>query len=214
MRKNNYEISSGYTFNKEDDWGDYYNGKYRDGVINERGYRYHWYNCTDGKRHHLYEHRVKWEYFNGKIPDGYEIDHIIPVKNGGTNRLSNLRLVTHPENIRNPNSYLNRSESHKGQKAWNKGVPMPDELKNKISSSKDGIKVGVVQLNGDTLMCEYESIREAERVTKISHTNIRNCCNGGFFSVYRGKWVNVRRAGGYRWMYKEDYKKMLAGGSC
>lgn len=46
-------------------------------------------------------HRVVWIAFNGKIPDGYEIDHIIPVKNGGTDELSNLRLATHKENCNN-----------------------------------------------------------------------------------------------------------------
>lgn len=45
-------------------------------------------------------HRLIWETFNGEIPKGYEIDHI----DGDTsnNSLSNLRCVTHLENIRNP----------------------------------------------------------------------------------------------------------------
>ena len=44
-------------------------------------------------------HRVVWEEANGPIPDGMEVDHI----NGDTkdNRLENLRIVTHSDNLKN-----------------------------------------------------------------------------------------------------------------
>ena len=45
-------------------------------------------------------HRIVWETFNGEIPDGYEIDHIDGNKQN--NVLSNLRCVTHIENMANP----------------------------------------------------------------------------------------------------------------
>lgn len=99
--RNYYADYSRYSFNPEDDWGDYDNGKYREPYFNKLGYSSHSYLCDDGKFHNMSEHTVKWEYFNGKIPEGYEIDHIIPVRNGGTNKLSNLRLVTHEENMNN-----------------------------------------------------------------------------------------------------------------
>lgn len=46
----------------------------------------------------VYAHRLIWEHVNGPIPAGLSIDHI----NGdrADNRISNLRLVTHQENIR------------------------------------------------------------------------------------------------------------------
>lgn len=49
-----------------------------------------------GVRH--YAHRVAWAYVHGSWPDG-DIDHI----NGdpGDNRICNLRVVTHAENMRN-----------------------------------------------------------------------------------------------------------------
>lgn len=58
-------------------------------------------------------HKVVWETFNGKVLDGYEIDHIIPIKNGGTDELSNLRIVTHKENCNNPISIINYSNHNK-----------------------------------------------------------------------------------------------------
>ena len=47
-------------------------------------------------------HRLVWETFNGEIPVGYEIDHIDGNKQN--NALSNLRCVTHIENLANPNT--------------------------------------------------------------------------------------------------------------
>lgn len=43
-------------------------------------------------------HRIVWEVHNGPIPDQFEIDHIDGCKTN--NHISNLRLVTHAENLR------------------------------------------------------------------------------------------------------------------
>lgn len=43
-------------------------------------------------------HRIIWETFNGEIPQGKEIDHIDCNKQN--NALSNLRLITHSENVK------------------------------------------------------------------------------------------------------------------
>lgn len=48
-----------------------------------------------GKSHLI--HRLVWEAFNGKIPESMEINHIDGTKTN--NHLSNLELVTRPENI-------------------------------------------------------------------------------------------------------------------
>jgi len=45
-----------------------------------------------------YVHRFVWEYFNGEIPQGLEINHINEDKSD--NRLENLELVTKKQNIR------------------------------------------------------------------------------------------------------------------
>ena len=49
------------------------------------------------KRKAYYVHRIVWETFKGKIPNGYEINHIDQDKSN--NCLSNLELVSHSENM-------------------------------------------------------------------------------------------------------------------
>ena len=69
----------------------------------------------------LYSHRLIWETFNGKIPYGYEIDHINAVRYD--NRLLNLRCVTPKNNMNNQltknsirDSLKNVSKSSFGEK--------------------------------------------------------------------------------------------------
>lgn len=112
----NYSVDyTFYTFNREDDRGDYFKGKHRFGTIDHDGYVVNSYKCDDGKFHTFREHIAKWEYFYGRIPEGMQIDHIIPVSMGGTNKMSNLRMVTRKENHNNPLTRKNMSEARKGK---------------------------------------------------------------------------------------------------
>lgn len=65
-------------------------------VNNGTGY-YHVKLRKDKKRYVKYVHRLVWETFNGRIPEGYEINHIDHDKSN--NSLDNLELVTHSQNI-------------------------------------------------------------------------------------------------------------------
>ena len=58
-------------------------------------------------------HRLIWEAFNGKIPEGFQIDHINTIRND--NRLENLRLVTPKENCNNPLTIEHYKQSNKGK---------------------------------------------------------------------------------------------------
>lgn len=57
------------------------------------------YRRTKLHNRELLIHRVIWNMFNGPIPDGMELDHIN--RNKRDNRIENLRLATHGDNMLN-----------------------------------------------------------------------------------------------------------------
>ena len=187
-------IDERYTFIAEDDWGDYDNGNRREPWFDKDKYSRKSYKCIDGKWHLLFEHVVKWIYFNGDIPDGYQIDHIVPVKNGGTNKLSNLRLATPKENQNNAITKINKSIAAKNKPS------MKQETKDKISNSLNGFfinredlskKVYQYTLDGE-LVAEYPSCSEAARQNpKSSLHHIAACCR-----------CERKTHKGYRWSYE------------
>ena len=70
----------------------------------------------DGVMKQFYLHRLIWEAFNGKIPPGLEVCH--EDCNRENNMLSNLQLLTHTQNCRNPRSiqhYLAANQICKGK---------------------------------------------------------------------------------------------------
>ena len=59
----------------------------------------------------LKAHRIIWEVCNGPIPDGMNIDHINGIRSD--NRIENLRVVLHSENMKNVRlRSVNRSGLH------------------------------------------------------------------------------------------------------
>lgn len=62
-------------------------------------------------------HRIIWEMHNGKIPDGMEIDHINHIKTD--NRIENLRLVSHKQNLSNASLMADSSSGVSGV-SWNR----------------------------------------------------------------------------------------------
>ena len=202
--RNYYADYSRYSFIAEEDWGDYDKGKYRKPWFNELGYSIKNYLCSDGKWHAIAEHVAKWEYFNGEIPDGLQIDHIIPIKNGGTNKLSNLRIVTHKENSNNELSRKNQSLAK--LKLWENDeyrdkiilIHSSDDYKEKQSISHKGKKgyvnkdicKQVFQYEDDKLINIYESICDAARQTGYNKERIRTHC------------LDNKKYKGYKWSYE------------
>ena len=88
-------------------------------------------------------HRLVWETFNQPIPEGYYIDHIDG--NKSNNALSNLRLVTQSDNMKNA-----MKNGHKGQ-----------------------ILVLQYDKKGNFIQ-EFESIQKAADAMGVSHAAIRS----------------------------------------
>lgn len=81
-----------------DDLGNIYRNNHKMAAINNGLGYYQIKLRLNGKRFVRYVHRIIWETFNGKIPSGYEINHID--HNKSNNKLSNLELVSHSENLK------------------------------------------------------------------------------------------------------------------
>lgn len=102
-----------------------------------------------------YVHRlVALHFVTQDDPNKKEVDHI----NCNTldNRATNLRFVSHSENLRNPNTVKKQSESHKG----NTNAP----------------RKAVVRIIGDSVKY-YDSMSSANK-DGYHHAAIHRCCNG------------------------------------
>ena len=93
-----HPVFSNYAANKD---GDIYSLK-RKKIINKNkdsnGYLF-FIICSKKleKQKFYYQHRFVYEVFKGPIPHGFEVDHIFPVKSD--NRIKNLQLLTHKQNV-------------------------------------------------------------------------------------------------------------------
>jgi len=61
-------------------------------------------------------HRLAWLYLYGEIPKGVEIDHVNG--NKSDNRIVNLRLATHQQNMENQKTHATNKSGYKGVSWW------------------------------------------------------------------------------------------------
>ena len=207
-----------YTFIREDDWGCYNEkGMFLKGTFDKDGYcKHNKVLCDDGKHHNLMEHNMKWIFFNGEIPEGKVIDHIIPVSNGGTNKLSNLRLVTPKENSNNQKTLENLSKALKGkytgEKHWCTGKHLSEETKKKISEWRKTNQFGennpmygkklsekrrneiskfnskpVIRILENGEIEYYESAKIAAYKYNLNNSSISMACKGKYSNSHRYK---------------------------
>lgn len=173
------------------------------------------YISINGDRIHVLRHDLIWYYYNGEIPEGMEIDHIIPVKDGGNPKaLSNLRLVTHSDNMRNPYTLKRLIEGNIGEKNPMFGVKLSDERKKEISEQskrlhKEGIldksiPVDQIDIVTGEVIKSWKSATECSKETNFKQSAIQNATKGGFYDKKRGKWHNIRQHKGFIW---KTYKK-------
>lgn len=158
---------------------------------------------NNGKTEQLKVHRLVYEAFYGKIPEGMVIDHIDT--NRQNNSVENLRCVTHKENVNNPITKKRMNEANKKKAKgpeWRKkqleGSKKRSQntewQKNVSEANKKRCSKPVLQLDKNTgeVIKEWASLAEAERNTGILETHISRVCLG-----------KRKSAGGFGWKYKE-----------
>lgn len=112
------------------------------------------------EQHRFFVHRLVWEAFNGPIPYGFEVNHINEIKDD--NRLENLNLLTHKDNLNWGTAVKRLADAHKKQ---------------------------VMQLsnNGQVLQL-FSSIKEAALATGAPENGISSCCKGKIKTSGGYKW--------------------------
>lgn len=151
--------------------------------------------ARDGYRHvyiagrHYTAARVVYEVLVGQIPDELEIDHINTER--GDNRLENLRIVTHRENLLNPLTRPRRSVAcakngmlsvkAQGHEKIMKAMRIGWECwKRPVVATKDGVSY------------MFPSGRDAAEALHLTPQAICHALKG-----------RVRKCGGYTWTYGE-----------
>ena len=120
--------------------------------------------CIDGIGKRYSVHRLVWETFNGEIPEGYEVNHINETTTD--NRLENLNLMTHIENVKYGNGINRRAEKQKTTRY----------CKPVLQYTLDG-----------EFVREWPSLTELRRNGFHSQC-VANCCNGIQDKAYNYIW--------------------------
>ena len=157
------------------------NGKLTKGHDNGRGYL-----TVSIAGHTTYIHRLVFEVFVGQIPDDQELDHINDKR--GDNRLENLRVVTHYQN-------LMEKESSRANRARASRVS--------IRKAIESQQIPVVAEDTDGTRYWFKSCMDAARTTGVHFTSISQVLHGS---------SHVSRAGGLKWFIaKPEDKEALSG---
>lgn len=138
----------------------------------------------NGKAKKYSVHRLVYEAFIGKIPEGMQVNH--KDENKQNNVLSNIDTLMSP-----------KQNSNWGTR--NERVAKANRLvqKNGKTKSKSVIQKS---LQGEIIKI-WASAHEIQRTLGFGQGNISACCRGGFYR--KGKWKNYTQSYGYRWEYEE-----------
>lgn len=128
---------------------------------------------VDGR--HAVVARIVYEVFVGQIPDDKEIDHINTVRDD--NRVENLHVVTHRDNLLNPLTRPRRKVACARNGAKGAAAQGRDKFMAAMRLGWDALKKPVdVTVNGTTT--RYATIKAAARSLGIAQSTMRNMVLG------------------------------------
>lgn len=160
----------------------YPNGEYR-GSLCSNGYRQI---CINDKMEMA--HRVVYEVCTGiKIGEDFEVDHIDTDRQN--NSISNLRVVTRSENVKNAITYGRHLETLKKAQKRLEDSEVRKAANKKISKALSKRIVGTELKSGKVV--EFDSLKEAELKLGFDHSMISTCCSG-----------KIKQTHGWRFRYK------------
>lgn len=154
-------------------------GKFRTMRPNDNGHGYTTvsFNCHGDPSRKVYVHRLVYEVFVGRIPDGWDVDHINDVRSD--NRLENLQVMTHYDNL----------------------TVKPSTVENRRNASRKSIRLAmkaqekpVVCIDDNGVERWFKSSIAAAKATGTSFSSISMVLHG-----YR-----IKKAGGMRWRFANE----------
>lgn len=142
-------------------------------------------------------HRLVAEMFIQNPENKLFVDHIIPISNGGTNNVNNLRWVTIKENNNNPITKEKVTNSKIGRE-------FSDETRKRMSDKKKGLydkKVVGVNINDGSII-KLDSMKQGKKFG-FDDGNISKCCN-----------KKKKSYKGYVWYFEYEYEETLKNELC
>lgn len=199
--------------------------------VDKNGYRTAALNY-DGIKTREYVHRLVAEAWIPNPENKTEIDHIIPIREGGTDDVDNLRWVTHKENYENTRTKKQMSKTRTGMhhteeskikigNYWRgrKRGPATEEARRKMSEAAKGKKLSEETkakiskaLSNDprfaksVIQYDKDWVFIAEYASLKEATETTGACVSSISNCCRGK---RNYAGGYRWAYANNKDKMF-----
>lgn len=141
----------------------------------------------NGEGSKKFVHKLVAEAFLPNPENKKEVDHLIPVNDGGTDEVFNLKWCTHEENMNNPISKL-KQENRCGDKNPMFGKHHTEVAKKKMSEARKGKKFNMPLNNAGSkkvyqytlegeLVKIWPSVAECKR-NGFDNGTISKCCNG------------------------------------
>lgn len=162
-----------------------YNGHILTGSTNRDGYHTLCLRCKDNKSRLYYHHRVVWFYFNGVIPDGYEINH--KDENKSNNSLCNLELKTRTDNIRygtrTERASITNSIVQKGRKLTKEHIE-----KLVLAKSKPILQYN---LKTNEPIRKWKNAKEIQKVLGYNSSYIGKCVRGLYDQAHGFGWKEI-----------------------
>lgn len=181
----------------------------------------------DGIKTREYVHILVAEAWIPNPENKPEIDHIIPVREGGTDAVDNLRWVTHKENYENHRTKARQSQAHTGFRHT-------EETKRKISQTEKGRakseetrkKMSEARIGWKPTEETRKKMSEAQKGKYINHPSLSKpvaqyTLEGQLITIYPSAMEAARRtsanysciseccygkrnkSGGYKWQFVE-----------
>lgn len=172
--------------------------------------------CKNGVYTYIYVHRLVWETFVGEIPEGMEIDHILPISDGGTDELSNLRIGTRKNNMHNEITYkkffipcseekkkriseANKGKHYSPETEFKKGCESAFKGHKHTEENKKGLsklhnkRVDQISLVDGEVVNSYDSVKIAAEKCGFKSCGISAAATG-----------RIQHYKGFKWLYKID----------